>query len=912
MEWLKKYESFWGKIVFFAALLVYANTISNDYNLDDELVTRNHRLTSQGISAIPEIISSYYYEDKFGHRYDYRPVVHICFALEHELFGESPHISHLINTLLYAVMCWLLWLFLSQLFPQSLKMMAWMATLLFAFHPMHTEVVASIKNRDEILALGFALASGLILLRGFSKGKFLLHLILAAILLTIGFLSKVTVLPMALILPLGLLYFAKGHEKRINIQIASNVFLLIAAAISDTSFLVKSLIVVGGNILLFTLELFSPKNNFKVKLSSWFSEFFKSNTSFTQNFDNWKNGFGFFKWGDTLLKSWFIVLINLVFFGVFVLTVYTKLHLSFFAFPLLFLGLLISIRYFEIYFSSLLIFLGIVLLNGKINIWEVNFFANMAFSLVIFFQNRNKFFQSSLAFTTIFFSLFLQQERLIRPEILFLILFPLIAYFTSHHKNSRYGYWFFCSIPVVVILKILTMLLDFQFHYGFIAIVLFVPVSVYLVFKKQLHFLPLSLLLVSLFIVTDRQAVFLSEFLNIEEKTEQIQQKVFFDDAMEGETYRPLFFVESPVNMQNSLDVRLGTGMFILSKYIKKLVLPYSMGFYYGYAYVQPYSLSEKVVFLLLVVVFLSFVPIAIYFRAKGNDILSFSLIILFIAFLPILNVFFPIAGVMADRYLFIPSIGFCLLIAYGINNLIENKKLRVAGFVVFVLILIAYWYLTINRNFEWKDKLTLFENDIEYLHQSAQAHALLGAEYMAIARNLGNEEEQKNWITKSKLAYENAISIYPEFWNWHFINGINSMSLGLYEEAINSYKKSIEKKPGFSHEPYYYIGYIYFEQGKFNEAVEYFEQTLNQGYQTPEIYNYLAACYSSLNSIENAISSLMEGLALFPNDYNLNLNTGKAYFNLGDNENAKIFLSKALSIDSRDSNIVNLLKSIE
>ena len=101
----RSFERFYPLIVFLFACLLYVNTIPNDYNLDDELVTRDHRTTSKGISAIPEIIDSYYYEDDIGYKYGYRPVTHIFFAIEHEFLGENPHLSHVINVLLYAFLC---------------------------------------------------------------------------------------------------------------------------------------------------------------------------------------------------------------------------------------------------------------------------------------------------------------------------------------------------------------------------------------------------------------------------------------------------------------------------------------------------------------------------------------------------------------------------------------------------------------------------------------------------------------------------------------------------------------------------------------------------------------------------------------------------------------------------------------
>jgi hypothetical protein len=146
-------------LLFLFSFVIYVNTIPNDYNLDDELVTQNHRLTSKGISAIPEIFTSPYYEDKAGYKYEYRPIVLISFAIEHTFFGDNPHVSHFFNVLLYSLLCVLFFQTLKLAFSSHKDLFPLIAALLFAAHPIHTEVVASIKNRDEIFALIFGLLS---------------------------------------------------------------------------------------------------------------------------------------------------------------------------------------------------------------------------------------------------------------------------------------------------------------------------------------------------------------------------------------------------------------------------------------------------------------------------------------------------------------------------------------------------------------------------------------------------------------------------------------------------------------------------------------------------------------------------------------------------------------------------------
>ena len=153
----RNYYYILGILVFF----VFANTISNGYNLDDNLVTNGHPMTSRGLEAVYDIFTSPYYSDEMGYSYGYRPIVHLSFALEHALFGEKPGVSHFLNVLLYAFSVVLFFRLLMKWTDQKGLLLAFLAAILFAVHPVHTEVVASIKNRDEILAFFFVVLAGL-------------------------------------------------------------------------------------------------------------------------------------------------------------------------------------------------------------------------------------------------------------------------------------------------------------------------------------------------------------------------------------------------------------------------------------------------------------------------------------------------------------------------------------------------------------------------------------------------------------------------------------------------------------------------------------------------------------------------------------------------------------------------------
>src|SRR5688572_30865975 len=134
------------------AFALYANTLSHDYTVDDGTVISNNKITKKGISAIPEIFSTSY-RAGFWERQEglYRPLSVAMFAIEWELAPENPSPGHWINVILYALTAFLMMMTLSNIFKNYSPLLPLLATLLFVVHPIHTEVVANIKSRDEIL-----------------------------------------------------------------------------------------------------------------------------------------------------------------------------------------------------------------------------------------------------------------------------------------------------------------------------------------------------------------------------------------------------------------------------------------------------------------------------------------------------------------------------------------------------------------------------------------------------------------------------------------------------------------------------------------------------------------------------------------------------------------------------------------
>jgi len=210
MNKLRAYFSVERVLILAVPLFLYLNILWNDYSLDDSYVTKKTNVTAQGIKAIPEILTSFYIDQEKNHRFEYRPVVKISYALEHELFGVSPVVSHLFNILYYVFGLLLVYRFLTLLVHDPQSKLPFYITLLFSIMPIHTEVVASLKNRDILLCFIFSMLVCLSVLKALRPQKAAwLHYVAAAFFLVLAFLSKLDVLPFFAILPV-VAFFISG------------------------------------------------------------------------------------------------------------------------------------------------------------------------------------------------------------------------------------------------------------------------------------------------------------------------------------------------------------------------------------------------------------------------------------------------------------------------------------------------------------------------------------------------------------------------------------------------------------------------------------------------------------------------------------------------------------------------------
>ncbi|MCZ2338305.1 MAG: hypothetical protein LC127_08890 [Chitinophagales bacterium] len=218
-------ESFFKKywlasvILMVLSFVLYYKCIPYNYVLDDQIVITDNQYTKKGFSGLWDILTTESFQGYFGEKKDlvqgnrYRPLSIMTFAIEYGIIGDlNPSVSHVINILLYGLTGILLMMVLVMMFRNYKSRFWWfsipfLTAIFFIGHPIHTEAVANIKGRDEIMSMLFsllALYSGMRFMDVSGKK----WLITSAVAYFLGLLSKENAITFLAVIPLTIYFFS--------------------------------------------------------------------------------------------------------------------------------------------------------------------------------------------------------------------------------------------------------------------------------------------------------------------------------------------------------------------------------------------------------------------------------------------------------------------------------------------------------------------------------------------------------------------------------------------------------------------------------------------------------------------------------------------------------------------------------
>ncbi|HWB63989.1 MAG TPA: tetratricopeptide repeat protein, partial [Chitinophagales bacterium] len=825
------------------SILIYADTIPNSYNLDDELVTQNHRVTSKGWEVLkpdfsvfsnpvfkdspvisklkyfmPEVFRTPYYQDKAGYKYEYRPLVFVSFAIEHAIFSKTtfvqgkevetddPHISHIINTLLYALLCLLLFIVLRKMFSAYNILFPLLITLIFTAHPIHTEVVASIKNRDEILSLLCGL-SALYLALNFSLRKWY-YLFGVFMLLVLGILAKPTTITFALLIPLTVEMFSDipflGSMVLTLVLVVPAVFFARLYTVSQQIWL--------GLFLFAAVVFFHCLKRIKTylpALQNYFTGLIQSiklAASPTNELQEESPTPEILKRPLLLLP---IIVLLLAISAVSVSgimgarTVQTVIPLlllaaTYFWGPKWAKALVISpinliclaaiIKFdnnFTVVELGLIVFLSTMFITGDKLQRRIVIGNYLAYAIVALFIKH------TYSFLTVFLFIGFVEKR-VMPVTLIVMLLTAGAFvkrlFGALHGNSLD--LTALKFPMIYLFAFLFWRKNYKIAQltGVLSVLVFVSVSFSVHSFQKGH--------------------------SAETAFENLSYKLSTTKAVDPtpiqSSVRPLRYMEYPISPDDPFSLKLGTAMSIFGNYLRLVFIPYPMSYYYGYAYIKPVNVTQFVP-LLVLIIHIALLGLALWFFNR-KPVISYSIFFYLISISAYSNLAIPIPGLMGDRFLLVPSIGFSILataLLYIIfkfdytNPKTEWNNTSTSFKITLVVILVLYSITAISRNLDWKDRITLFRHDISTVENSAQAQNLLAVHLIVASQDSTDQDARHRLLEESLPHFKKALDVYPDFLNASYDLARAYDALGMADEAYAQYKRTLEIDSTFTN-PYF------------------------------------------------------------------------------------------------------------
>ena len=224
--------------------------------------------------------------------------------------------------------------------------------------------------------------------------------------------------------------------------------------------------------------------------------------------------------------------------------------------------------------------------------------------------------------------------------------------------------------------------------------------------------------------------------------------------------------------------------------YLKLLLAPLKLCGDYVYPVAE--SIAEPGVLASLAILALLLVAAVKTYRT--NKLVSFSIAWFFITLLPVSNII-PLKILVAERFLYLPSIGFCLALAWAVTEAFRRVKgaeansagLSKTRIFIAVLILVFYSGRTIIRNNDWKDDFTFWTSVIKVCPVNPKAHNNLGTHYSDLGQQENSEKE-----------YRTAVQLSPNYVTPHFNLAGLYMRRQMYAEALQELETVLRLRPEF------------------------------------------------------------------------------------------------------------------
>ena len=250
---------------------------------------------------------------------------------------------------------------------------------------------------------------------------------------------------------------------------------------------------------------------------------------------------------------------------------------------------------------------------------------------------------------------------------------------------------------------------------------------------------------------------------------------------------------------------------------------------------------------------------LAVFWSKKKTSLFLFSFFWLLITVLPFLNLF-PIRIVLADRYVYIASFGYCLTLGFLINRLYEVRagtggSVRYKTMAVLLLVAIGsgYSWLTIQQNRVWRDSFSLWSDAVQKYPEGNLANSMMGVVYM----DQGKYQEALPYLEK-------AVRIHPSDFLSRKNLAVNYMKLGDFDKAIRELRTVLRATPE-DETLQFALAVLYGERKEYHQSEEVLNELIRK---RPDQYLYslqLGYLHEQMGRFEQALEDYGRSARLAP-----------------------------------------------
>ena len=293
----------------------------------------------------------------------------------------------------------------------------------------------------------------------------------------------------------------------------------------------------------------------------------------------------------------------------------------------------------------------------------------------------------------------------------------------------------------------------------------------------------------------------------------------------------------------------------------------------------------------------------------KKNRLVAFSLVYFLLTISIFSNILFPIGTHLSERFLFMPSLGFCLILAY-IMWMVFDKFGSIVFSGLFIIILGLYGGKTVLRNGAWINDYTLYTTDVKTSSNSAKALNAAGGVLVERSIDIENETNKQELLNQAKEYLTRALTIHPNYKNAWLLLGNAYFYLNDYDNSIQAYDQALAIDPSYPdaiknvtlalREGGKNAGEV---EGDINKARTYLTRSYQLNPNEYEINRLMGILESFSGNHSEAVKYYRKVTQILPEDAVGYLLLYQAYSDLGDGQNAEINRRKALEINPQAFN---------